>query len=124
MPWRHALRSRLEAGDVGGLSPFVLDRLIGIVAQDRDIERALIYGSRARGDWRAGSDIDLAIDGAVVDSRMVSRLKDRHDASVIVHALDVTALPTLAADHLLRTRIERDGIEIYNRVNLSPSTRR
>ena len=33
------------------------------LARKYRVERLILFGSRARGDWRAASDIDLAVSG-------------------------------------------------------------
>lgn len=46
-----------------GLSPTTLDKLNSIFVQHPAIDSVLIYGSRAKGNYRPGSDIDLTIKG-------------------------------------------------------------
>ena len=41
-----------------------------------EIEEVIIFGSRAMGNYKKGSDIDLAIKGEKVDQRIVRRLSD------------------------------------------------
>lgn len=44
-----------------GLKPEVISRLQGVFGQFSEIDRVLLYGSRAKGTFRHGSDIDLAV---------------------------------------------------------------
>ena len=46
-----------------GLSDTVIDDLKGIFKQYPNIEEVLIFGSRAKGNYLEGSDIDLALIG-------------------------------------------------------------
>ena len=55
---REAVR---EAGDFG-LSSRARNLLGSAFAAESRISRALIYGSRAKGNYRPGSDIDIALD--------------------------------------------------------------
>jgi len=41
-----------------------------------EIEEVIIFGSRAMGNYKKGSDIDLALKGEKVDQRVVRRLSD------------------------------------------------
>ena len=45
-----------------GIKAIVIDQIRQLAAQ-YDIQRVLLFGSRARGDYRPRSDIDLAISG-------------------------------------------------------------
>ena len=49
-----------------GLTPNTIDRINGVLAGFPAIEQAILYGSRAKGNYRPGSDIDLAIVGPEV----------------------------------------------------------
>ena len=44
-----------------GLPPATLDKLNSVFAQHNAIDSVVIYGSRAKGNYRPGSDIDLTI---------------------------------------------------------------
>lgn len=39
-----------------------------------EIEEVLVFGSRAMGNYKTGSDVDLAVKGADVSLRLISRL--------------------------------------------------
>ncbi len=44
-----------------GLPDETIIRIQGIFSGHASIERVLVYGSRAKGNWREGSDIDLVL---------------------------------------------------------------
>lgn len=46
-----------------GISDFSFNCICDTLKKYEDIERALIFGSRAKGNYKKGSDIDLAIYG-------------------------------------------------------------
>jgi predicted nucleotidyltransferase len=46
-----------------GLSEGTLARIRGVLASHAEVERAVLYGSRAQGNYRDGSDIDLCLMG-------------------------------------------------------------
>lgn len=50
-----------------GLSDAVIEELQGVFRRHANIEKVLIFGSRSKGNYRAGSDIDLAVIGKDLD---------------------------------------------------------
>jgi len=60
-----------------GLPPATLHRFGCVFARHGAIDSVLIYGSRAKGNHRSGSDIDLVIKGARSRSLNSCRLRIR-----------------------------------------------
>ena len=50
-----------------GLKQSDLQNIIDVIQQQMEIEEAIIFGSRAKGNYRAGSDIDIALKGPKVN---------------------------------------------------------
>ena len=48
-----------------GLSDTVIKELQDVFRRHANIKKVLIFGSRSKGNYRAGSDIDLAVIGTV-----------------------------------------------------------
>ncbi len=56
-----------------GLSEKNIKELTSILASFPHIEEAIIYGSRAKGNYRSGSDVDLSLKGAELTYRATER---------------------------------------------------
>jgi len=54
---------------MGGLDAGLIQSLVQVFGNSPNIERVILFGSRAKGNYRRGSDIDLAIisNGASLD---------------------------------------------------------
>lgn len=90
-----------------GISPPVAARLREIFEQAIGVERVWMYGSRARGDHRESSDIDLCVDAPEMEDRAFSHLKLLIQDDGLIYGIDVTRWQTVGnAD--FRARIERD----------------
>ena len=95
-----------------GLSDSLINEIISI-AQRYNAGKLVLFGSRARGDFRSNSDIDLAMYG----------LHPRHEISFMSALED---LPTLLkcdmiairrdTDQALLKEIEKDGVVLMERV--------
>lgn len=75
----------------------------------------ILYGSRARGDYRQGSDIDIAIDAPMMTNKDFSVLWNALDDLPIIFSLDVVHLQTLKNEELLDS-IVRDGISFHSKI--------
>ena len=54
-----------------GLSDTVIKELQDVFRRHANIEKVLIFGSRSKGNYRAGSDIDLAVIGKDIDYNLL-----------------------------------------------------
>lgn len=57
-----------------GLLPRDLEYITQALQQFPEIETALIFGSRAKGNYKPGSDVDLAIKGERITHTTIARL--------------------------------------------------
>ena len=90
-----------------GIAANVVTKLLQVFDSTPDLEGVWIYGSRARGDHRSESDIDLAIDATEMDQSSFVRLKGRIEGLDLIYRLDIVHLQSIGnAD--FRARIERD----------------
>ena len=62
-----------------GLSEKTVARIADVLAHFPEVERAVLFGSRAKGTQKHGSDIDLALVGEALGWRTVGKLYDALD---------------------------------------------
>jgi len=74
----------------------VVERLTRALAGRADVDLALLFGSRARGDHRPDSDVDVAILGHVDRLALAADLSRATGHDVQVVDLDAAAYPLLA----------------------------
>ncbi len=92
-----------------GLSADTLEKILGCLAQYPEIHWVKIYGSRATGQFRRGSDIDLAFSAAKDCS---ASLAAALDALSTPYLFDVTYYEGLRHEGL-KDHIDRVGKIIY-----------
>ncbi|MCU0424264.1 MAG: nucleotidyltransferase domain-containing protein [Candidatus Kapabacteria bacterium] len=73
-----------------------------------------IFGSRAKGTYSQGSDIDLAIMNDDVSNETVRCIKSACDESSLPYMVDVLHAPSLRNNDV-REHIERVGTVFYER---------
>jgi predicted nucleotidyltransferase len=75
------------------------------------VRRAVVFGSRAKGNAKPGSDVDLAVWGQVDVAHLTAELQDE---GPLPYLFDVVPYETLRHE-ALKEHINRVGIEIYRR---------
>ena len=103
--------SDLSAGETG-LSPFVLDNLKKTFARFPEIEKVMLFGSRATGHHRPGSDIDLAVFAPKLSDQAFSRLAGEVDELPIAFSMDIVHFDTLE-NPALKKQILSQGKTLY-----------
>lgn len=81
------------------------------LARKREIGKVILFGSRARGDFRGKSDIDLAVSGG--DGRGFSL--DVEDMTWTLLSFDVVCLDRPVETALLKS-IEKEGRVLYEKI--------
>lgn len=75
-----------------GLTGKTVAEIQSILAAFPEVKRAILFGSRAKGTFRAGSDIDLALVGEEVDWRVLGRIEMRLDDSMLPYSFSLIEL--------------------------------
>ena len=105
------------SGQRFGLSASVIGKINGVLAQHPMVRKAVIYGSRAKGNYQPGSDIDLslfAVEGQEISHRELASILDEVDDLLLPYTMDLSAFEQLKHDSL-REHIERVGQVFYER---------
>ncbi len=100
-----------------GLPDTTLERVREVLARFPDVEKAILYGSRARGNHRQGSDIDLTLCGGELDHTQLTRIDNELDDLLLPYQMDISLMSDLTHPPLL-DHIRRLGVVLYER---SPS---
>ena len=102
----------VEAKDIG-LSETQLQELLLCFEAFPEIEEVLLFGSRALGNYKSGSDIDLALMGAQCSSDTIYDLLISLNQRFL-YKFDVVHFETLQ-NQALATHIKEYGKVIYKR---------
>ena len=70
-----------------------------------------MFGSRARGDYKANSDIDIVVINCI-EEKEKNRIKDEIDLLDIPYSIDLIFIEEITKKELLNS-IERDGVIIW-----------
>ena len=98
-----------------GIYPKSYQEILVIFEDCLSIDEVVIYGSRAKGNYREGSDIDITLKGDVTKEDL-NKLWLKLDDSFIPYKFDISIYKDLKSQSLIE-HIERVGKTFYKRKN-------
>ncbi|BCS54478.1 nucleotidyltransferase domain-containing protein [Geobacter sp. SVR] len=97
-----------------GLKESTIEKINDVFSTVPEIERVILYGSRAMGRFRNGSDIDLTIKGEDVTHSQLLRIENQLDDLLLPYTIDLSLLHQIYNSDLL-DHIRRVGVVFYER---------
>ena len=97
-----------------GLTEKTVARIAGVLVGFPNVEKALLFGSRAKATHKRGSDIDLALVGTALDWRTVGKIYDALDDLLLPHRFSLIVYDG-KTDPDVAAHISRVGIPLFQR---------
>jgi type I restriction enzyme S subunit len=97
-----------------GLAQHIIDTLITVFEENPRVDKALIFGSRAKGNYRPDSDIDIALKGQDLSTDDIIAISVAFEEKGITHKVDLINYHSIKEPDL-KDHIDRVGIEMYSR---------
>lgn len=95
-----------------GLSSRDIDEILLFAKRFPEIENIILFGSRAKGTYKPGSDIDLALSGALVSYSIINELAYLlNEESTLPYYFDVLNMSEISSLGLL-THIKECGVQL------------
>ena len=82
----------------------------------------VLYGSRARGTYKTGSDIDLTLWGAELTHSVLSRIDTELDELLLPYMIDLSIFRQIENPEMVK-HIQRDGVSLYERADRGDGVR-
>lgn len=101
-----------------GLESNVIRAVHSVLKKHTEIERTIIYGSRAKGNFRTGSDIDLTLLGGNLTDQLLSTIAQELDDLNTPYLFDLSIFNQLQSQDL-KEHIDRVGQIFYQRGSLN-----
>lgn len=94
-----------------GLNPTMTQAVREIIGNDPRVRRVVLFGSRAKGTHREGSDIDLAVFGEGLTQIHAAQWRDELEERLFPWSVDVVVVDSETHRPLLE-HIDRVGIDL------------
>jgi predicted nucleotidyltransferase len=97
-----------------GLLKTDIEKIKNTLATFPEIEKAVLYGSRAKGNFKVTSDIDLTLTGNKLSTATISSLECEIDDLLLPYTFDISIINKISNIDLI-AHIERVGKIFYQK---------
>lgn len=97
-----------------GLDDKIIEKLIQVFEDNSKVDKAILFGSRAKGNYRPDSDIDIAIKGYDITIDDIIKMSVTFEDKGINNKIDLIDYDSIKEKALVE-HIDRVGIELYSR---------
>jgi len=95
-----------------GLEEKTIEKINQVLANHSQVEQVILFGSRAMGNFKNGSDIDLAIKGLELNLKIINEISDEIDDLLLPYSFDLINFSHINNSELLN-HINRVGMTFY-----------
>lgn len=98
-----------------GLKNSDIEIIINLLKKHEEVEKAVVFGSRAKGTYKNGSDLDIALFGKLVSFQTINKLSYVfNEESLMPYHFDIINFNSIQNEEL-KNHINRVGKVIYKR---------
>ncbi len=97
-----------------GLNKVTIDKINNVLQKYSQVDKVIIYGSRAKGNFKTGSDIDLVSYGEDLDLTTLNKIENDLDDLFLPYSIDISLFKYIDNEKLLE-HIKRLGKIFYKK---------
>jgi len=97
---------------VTGLTQSIWQQINAIFENYPSVTEVVLYGSRAKGNYRSGSDIDLTMKGEGLNLKLLNKIANDLDDLLLPYTFDLSILAQIDNRDLI-AHISRVGKVVY-----------
>jgi len=103
-----------------GLPQSAVQKICAVLSRYPQVEKAILYGSRAKGNYKNGSDIDLTLrGGAELTLNVVYKILDDLDELLLPYTIDLSLFNNIGDPDVIE-HIQRVGVTFYDKSKAIP----
>lgn len=100
-----------------------MNMIINVLMNKKEVQKAAIFGSRSIGNYKNGSDIDIAIYGANITADLVNEISvELNEKLPLPYYFDIVHYDSLKHDGL-KDHIDKYGKSFYDKLTKSINLR-
>lgn len=96
-----------------GLSKVTIDMIVSNICENKKVEKIILFGSRAKGNFKKGSDIDIAVFSENLSYSEIMKIKVAVGELPLPNTIDILDFESIKNKEL-REHILRVGVTLYS----------
>lgn len=98
-----------------GLPDATIQKICSVFAKFPQVEKAVLYGSRAKDNFKNGSDIDLTLYGSGnLTLNVLYKIMDEFDDLLLPYTIDLSLFQDISDSDMI-AHIRRVGVNFYEK---------
>jgi len=97
-----------------GLKETTIEKICAVFAAFPVVDKAVLYGSRAKGNFKNGSDIDLTLCGQDLTLKTLYKIENELDDLLLPYTIDLSIFAQISNADLV-AHIQRVGVAFYEK---------
>jgi predicted nucleotidyltransferase len=97
-----------------GLSDKTIGQIQEVLSNFPEVDKAELYGSRAKGNFKQGSDIDLTLYGSGLSLKTLHKIESDLDELLMPYKIDLSLFEQIADPEVI-DHIRRVGVVFYEK---------
>lgn len=103
-----------------GLPQSAIQKICVVLARYPQVDKAILYGSRAKGTYKNGSDIDLTLRGGTdLTLNVIYKILDDLDELLLPYTIDLSIFNNIGDPDVIE-HIQRVGVTFYEKSGAVP----
>lgn len=97
-----------------GLKDNIVESIVQVFSSHEEVNKVVLYGSRAKGNYKEGSDIDLTLIGNNLNLKDLNRISLELDDLLLPYTFDISLFHQISNSELI-DHINRVGVVVFEK---------
>jgi predicted nucleotidyltransferase len=102
-----------------GLPQSAIQKICAVLRRYPQVKKAILYGSRAKGNYKTGSDIDLTLQGTELTLNVIYKILEDLDELLLPYTIDLSIFNNIGDPDMVE-HIQRVGVPFYDTARAIP----
>jgi len=99
-----------------GLKDDTVSKIQAVLISYPEVEKAILYGSRAKGNFKPASDIDITLTGQMLSLDILNRIELDLDDLLLPYKIDLSIFQLIKNEDLIN-HVKKEGATLYSKLS-------